>query len=837
MMHIGTMENKGASKIRMKVIVGYILIVGIMAAGLLAIYRNLVVFSDNRLRNEEHRELLLVGNTLSKLYEIESEQNLFTAKNAGQYFLKYDSIIPEISLYLDSLKRMTDDPSRTVKLDSIRLLIGQKRDNLQQAAYLLDSMRTAPEVTRRIESTYVPRALNREITDFLTRRNLNSSVTQESDTSVVLGRRKGFLDRVRNVFVASQDSTLVIENRSQVTANQFKVMVDTLINKVRYSERLDLQRQKKFELAFLRQLEVMSQTNRMLTARIDELLKGVEQEEMTKTLQLVMARERALSGSQQTLFLVSTLAVVIALIFGFLFMVDLNKSQRYRKELERSHQRISNLLSSREKLMLTISHDIKAPMSSILGYIELMEQEDDPDKRERFLHNMKNSGDNVLRLVSTLLDYHRIESGTWQLKETRFDLHTLTEETVQSFRPLAMHKELDYAVENRIPEKSIRYGDPYVIRQIMSNILSNAVKYTSRGKISISMQEEIRDRSDWFIFTVTDTGEGIDEAEQQLIFSEFYRLDNRGDHPVPIEGSGLGLAIIKGLVEVLQGEIHLISEKEKGSSFIVELPLKTEAEQADNPVENRSAAHTKGVSVLVVDDDITQLMMISEMLQKIKMDCVTERDPEKVITLLNHQKFDIIFIDIQMPHTNGFTLVEKVRAALRDSTIPLIALTARSDISADDIRDAGFSAYLAKPFSSHDLAETVRLHLQIVPDEQSLAVVSPENTTKGAVALIEFVKEDPIVSKAILQSFIDETTDNIPLLRACFQNNDDHAASNLSHKMLPLFRMMDNRRLAFLLSRLEKEKYLTDQEKDEILDLLKESVRDATGWVEKFSQG
>ena len=176
-------------------------------------------------------------------------------------------------------------------------------------------------------------------------------------------------------------------------------------------------------------------------------------------------------SSQQTLLIVSTLAVLIALLFGLLFLIDLSKSRRYRRELEQSHKRISDLLAAREKLMLTISHDIKAPMSSIMGYVELIEEEDDPVKKGRFLYNMKHSGEHVLRLVSTLLDYHRIESGRWQLKESRFDLHSLTEETVESFRPLAMQKELIYTVENRIPEKSYRLGDFYVIRQIMGNLL------------------------------------------------------------------------------------------------------------------------------------------------------------------------------------------------------------------------------------------------------------------------------------------------------------------------------------------------------------------------------
>lgn len=829
------MKDNVSSKTGTKVIVGYLLIVMVMLAGLFILYRNLVAFSDSRVKNEAHRELLIVGNTLSRLYEIESEQNLFTAENASAYFRKYDSIVPQIAKGLDSLKMMSEDSLRINKLDSIILLVNQKREILEKAATLLDSMRTAPEVRTIIESSYVPPALNREISRYLTNRNLNPSLDQKSDTSVVKGERKGFIERVRNVFVASEDSTLVIEKQSVVTANQFKVMVDTLINKIRTSEQLDLKRYKQFELEFLRQLEVASVTNRILTARIDGLLKSVEQEEIAKSIRLVMDRQKAISSSQQTLLIVSTLAVLIALLFGLLFLIDLSKSRRYRRELEQSHKHISDLLAAREKLMLTISHDIKAPMSSIMGYVELIEEEDDPVKKGRFLYNMKHSGEHVLRLVSTLLDYHRIESGRWQLKESRFDLHSLTEETVESFRPLAMQKELIYTVENRIPKKSYRLGDFYVIRQIMGNLLSNAIKYTMHGEISVVMQEEIREHSDWFIFTVSDTGEGIKETDQEVIFREFHQLETHAEKSEPTEGSGLGLAITKGFVDVLGGEIELISEIGKGSTFIIGLPLKNHIASQDNMTDVPPSDTQVKQSVLVVDDDIVQLTMISEMLQKLGMDCTTERVPEKVISHLRERSFNIIFIDIQMPHTNGFTMLEKVKAALQDEEIPLIALTAQTEISDADFRDAGFSGFLGKPFTLNELRETIFTYLPGIDDILRKAESHTSNNHTGVSSLIDFVKDDAVVSKAILQSFIDETRNNLDDLKGYFEKNDDHAASKLSHKMLPLYRMMRNTVVVFLLQRLEKEKNLSKQEKEELLELLKESVVQASVMVEKLS--
>jgi len=829
------MGKKGSSRIKFVVIAGYILVLTVLVFGLFAIYRNLVIFSDNKIKNEDLSELLIVGNTLSKLYEIESDQNLFTAENAQQYFLKYDSIVPEINSHLESLKKLTNDTTRVAKLDTIKLLIGDKKENLQIVAILLDSIRKSPKITRQMESSYVPKELNREISDYLSSRNINTTNNIESDTTVVMGERRGLMDRVRNVFVASQDSTIVIESKSGMAKNEFKLVVDTIINKVRYSERVDLERQNQFQLAFILLQGEMSHTNRMLTARIDDLLKGIEQEELRKSLQLISDKDRALSSSQRTMLLVSSLAVLIALIFGILFLIDINKSQRYRRQLESSNKRISELLASREKLMLTISHDIKAPMSSILGHIELMNGRMDEEKRYQSLSNMKNSGAHVLQLVSTLLDYHKIEGGTWQLNECNFNLQHLVRDTVMSFKPLAIQKGLKYSDRNSIPEELTVYSDPYVIRQILSNIISNAIKYTAKGEVKIAASAEAGDNGNRLIFSVSDTGEGIAIPDQEIIFHPFHRLDNGSYGDVPVEGTGLGLTITKGFVDQLEGVIHLNSEIEKGSEFIVELPLKPLSE-GDNTSINDAGDESdlENVSVLVVDDDPTQLMMTKEMLLKKKMKCFTESVPGNVLSHINKGTFDILFIDIQMPQINGINLVGRLRTINETKMIPIIALSARSDLTKAEIQSKGFTDFLAKPFTSHQLYEIVSRYVKVVEREQSDQPISVN--IHGVRALIDFVKEDRLSSFAILQSFIDETKESIHLLKIAFSQNEYKSASAITHKILPVFRMMGDRSLIDMLLHLEKEQPLTEKEEVGLLDMLKESVDEAVVLKNEIAQ-
>lgn len=825
-------ENKkqSSSKVKFTVIIGYVLVVAVMAFGLVSLYNNLVNYTDTKIKGEDLTELLIVGNTLSMLYEIESEQNLINAESAEQYFIKYDSIAPKIKDCLDELKEMATDSLRMEKLDTIGILVDRKRENLEEVAALLDSIRRAPRIVAQTESSFVPLKLNREITDYLESKNLNSANNQQSDTTKVAGNRKGFMDRVRNVFVGGSDSTVVIEKKSTVSADNLKLIVDTVINKVRYSERLDLERQKQFQMAYLARQELMSQTNRMLTARISELLKGIEQEELEKSLQLLMEKERTISGSQRTMFMAFCMALVIALIFAILFLVDINKSQRYRRQLEVSNKRISDLLASREKLMLTISHDIKAPMSSILGFIELMDTRGNPEN-EAYLRNMKNSGDHILALASALLDYHKLEEGNWQLKESNFNLHNLINDTTSGFEPLALRKGLEYSVENSFPKHWTVLGDRYMIRQIMNNIISNAVKYTSEGSIQVRAELKESDSLKSLLFSVTDTGVGVDDAGQQIIFQEFRQLDN----PLGEEGSGLGLAITKGFVEALGGTIHLNSVRGEGSEFIVELPLadvKEEITVEGSTTTEMSRQDLGDVLVLLVDDDPVQLTMTSEMLSKKKIGCVTEMNPDRVLSLLESTPFDILFMDIQMPGTDGLTLVEKLRrlGTERVKNMPIIGLSARSDISTEKMKTAGFTDFLVKPFTSEKLYRIIRYYLCGENPEKGIFMTdkAPQaSEEKGVAALIEFVSEDKESSIAILQSFIDETGGCRTQLEEALQKKQEKSIRAIAHKLLPLFRLIGNKPLIALMDKMEKGEILSEKEYSFVLDMIQGYLEEA----------
>lgn len=821
------MDKEGVSKVKLTVIIGYVLVVIVLIAGLSALYKNIVDYSDKRIRSEDLSELFIVGNTLSMLYEIESEQNLLTPSSANLYYINYDSIIPYIEENLYNLYSLSQDSLRKVRLDTINFLIKSKRDNLNEIVLLLDSIREAPQIVRETYSSYESKRKGNNISDYLDY-NVNSPSVKESDTIIIAKERKGFFERLRNAFVGKPDSTIVIENRSGVNNDEIKLIIDTVVNRVRYSERLDMSRHVELQSALVDRQIILSNTNRMLTARINDLLKDIEQEEIRKSIQLFEEKEYTLSRSQKIMLVVSVIAILIALLFAVLLLIDINKSQRYRSELEKSNLHISQLLDSRRKLMLTISHDIKAPVSSILGFIELMKDNIfaglNKEKSIKYLQNMRSSANHVMQLVTTLLDYSKLQEGDWQFSIRKFNLHHLVNVIASSFKPIAEQKDLAYYLDNTIPTDKIYESDPYVLRQIISNIISNAIKYTNSGEIRIVAKEN---SEGIFFFSVADTGVGIDINDQKFVFNEFKQVGENNNFDYNIEGSGLGLAITKRLVSKLDGEIKLTSEQGVGSEFVIEIPLKGVSSLPDtsNTHSQVNLNNPGSISVLVIDDDPTQLKMVTEMIKKNGMNCTGVSDPDKVLFLLKNIFYNILFVDINLQVTTGIKLVKEIFDSdsnlLKD--IPIIALSADSDIRVDELQAFGFADFLPKPFISDDLFRMINFYTnaKVTGNKES------NTLSYGVKSLIEYVKDDIEQSSEILQSFIDETNLSKNVLREAIEQNDYLTARNISHKMIPLIKMIGDNEVIGIVEHLESGSQLSKDKVDFIISELNRYISEA----------
>ena len=464
-------------------------------------------------------------------------------------------------------------------------------------------------------------------------------------------------------------------------------------------------------------------------------------------------------------YVVAGLALSISLLAIVLYILihrDLNRRLRYEREFEQSDNRNRELLRSRKELMASVAHDLRAPLAAIRGCAEQLSSESDGSCRVGYLDNILHSSDYMLALVDTLMEYHRMDEGGTHSKNTLFSLKTLFEEIADSHRLAARQKKLAFTASFSGLDVMVNCDSSH-IRQIVGNLLSNALKFTFHGKVLL----EVEYRPGNLHISVLDTGMGIGLEEKKRIFGAFERLDNARNIP----GFGLGLAITARLVSLMQGHVEVESVPGEGSRFSVFLPM-LPAGHPVCPEEKFSPVCELPVDirVLVIDDNSIQLGVISRMLSRSQIHCDCCSDVRELMDCLNKQEYDLLLTDIQMPGANGFSVLELLRTSNipRAWEIPVIAITARSDKKGEYLT-AGFADCLYKPFS----------------EEELLAAVSQMD--RPAFAAIMEGEENV---EEMLDLFIKDTMGELAGIRDAFSTGDYKKLGSIIHKAAPLWEMI-----------------------------------------------
>ncbi|MGC3978846.1 MAG: ATP-binding protein [Paludibacteraceae bacterium] len=790
--------------IKIIVFAGYLLLFLLSVLGGYEIYRELLQFSKQNQPFAERKQLNLISNALVSLYELESIRKVMISENFNAHDLdstqRWNS--KKVHFYIDSLYRSTDDASIKTSLDTVNILLVEKEVNLKNMVALLDTIRKLPYSKRILTTVLSKKDINSLFDLFDT-----NFKTQKKDSSFFIKQKKGLLSRIKGVFVNEAESTKVvakqnIEEKDTTIKKPAELLTDTVTQFIR-----DLSyRNNKKKVTYLSRLSVrqanMLYYDESLTNQIHQILFKLESKERKSVATLMSDRERAINKSTQLMSSIAWASLLTVIIFLTTTLILINQSQTYRKKIEESKKYAEDLMKSRERLLLMISHDIKSPLSSIIGHIELMLHEKMPQNEKDHLDNMKHSSEHILELVNKLMDYHKLEQGKSEITKVTFSPCELIESIYQSFEPV-VNKKLSYKLKNDIDNGKNVESDPFVIKQIVNNLISNAIKFTKTGGItiasSISENNELR-------ISVKDTGVGIKPEDITKIFDEFQRVGNTDDKN-KIEGFGLGLAITYKLIKLLQGEIYVESEFGKGSEFTVAIPLATLQIPSETPAlqktDPKSVLKSLDAKVLFIDDDLVMLNVFEKLLQREGLKVTVCSDSKKVLPLLKKEKFGIILTDIQMPQINGFELVKQIRNinSKHYKEVPIVALSARSDISEDKFQSAGFTTFLSKPVPFTTLLDKIGELTNVTNNGEPKIASSAQ--TKGINALIEFVEDDEETAKDILNVFVSENKTKLDELKDSIQTNDWQQIKATSHKLLPLMRMIGADEMVKILVALE----------------------------------
>lgn len=818
-----------------KIAFGYILLICLLFGAIGYIHQQMTLLTTpTGLEETISNRRKTTHQIVTQLYEAEIIGQTLRIGRLNEY-PKYKRAMKEASALIDSLQQLLTDTLQQMRLDTVRSLLRNKEQNM---VLVLEAMKQSPtdELYRQQLDSLIMQQ-----DSILSSTHVRRRVVTHRNSYTIHHKPKKFFRRLADVFSPGKPDSTQVDNIIQEeytdTIDEAYNPVDTIATMLTSIQHKVFQTRQESMRTLDARINQLRIAGGRVSQRVNQLLDNIEDDEQ-KAMEVRIAHEQDIrQQAAWTMATIAILTVLLVLIFFTIIWRDITRSNHYRKELEKAKLYAENLLVAREKLMLTITHDIKAPAGSIIGYIDLLIRLVQDRRQQFYLHNMKSSANHLLDLITSLLDYHRLEAGKMDIHPVTFNPHELFESIYTSFLPGAEKKQLTLNFEENIPRTLNLEGDPFRIRQIAENLISNALKFTSQGSITIQVDYE----QNRFTFRVEDTGCGMSIQEQQRVFQAFTRLQSAQGQ----EGFGLGLSITKKLVELLNGEITIESAPGKGSMFQVVLFLPKVTKAPITQVETLSD-DKKQWRILLIDDDRIQLNLTEVMIYDLfnhaqhsippVIKCCTQ--PEELFKLIASETFDIVFTDIQMPAMNGFELLQKLRSldVPQAKNIPVIAITARSDMDETDFCTQGFAGCLHKPFNQTELLKIFKTHMQEDWKENTVQTDSkPSDTecTYNFSPLTAFSGDDPAAAHEILETFIGESTKNYERMKQALSNKDMADLCNVAHKMLPTFTMIEARKAIPALQWLEFHRGNTDlsdearQHADEALSCIADVIKEA----------
>ena len=744
---------------RIKILVGYALLAIVLLSATWMVYdntRSLSAVNHASERFMARRDI--VDSLVFSMLETANAERSVLLGDASKWE-RFDRALSGSKRQARKLRLLLNDTLKQQRLDTLMALLITKRENT------LLVMNVLKNNSRDIYNNNKVEALHSGRDSIVISPQTKERHEQHETVYEVVKTKRGFFRRLGDAFrkqrtdtisttrLTHQPSTDTIHHRLNIADSVANALAEIHSEQQRANDR--------------QQGIISTQNDRLqlvsiqLTKRTWQLLEDIQSDEHN-ALQRVVGK--AISSRRAMIVRIAVLgllAILSAAILVVYILRDIKRERRDRQRILEAKTETERIMQQRERLLLTITHDIKAPAASIAGFIDLLSEYVDRPKAVGYLQCISGSANHLLQLVSALLDYHKLESGKAERHEVSFQPTALVSECVAQMQPLAMAKQLRLATDINVAEDMFCRSDAFRIKQIVNNLVSNAIKYTDEGEVRVGINVQ----NGTMMLSVKDTGSGMTPQELQSVFNAFTRLPGAQGK----EGVGLGLTITREIVTLLGGRINVVSTKGKGTTFRVCLPVKVVANQGIHsggalvssaptkqqvhqqskelhqqskevhqqnkhnsmvgaletsaPPKGNSQHHNTStsqpiISVVIVDDDRLQGQLLNEMLRRIdgvQFDITTTIHADEAISIAVEKNPHIVFTDIEMPEMNGSEIMRRIRNASSTTSATdkpvlrtkFVAMTAHEQSIMPQLRSDGFDACLFKPFSMQTLAATI----------------------------------------------------------------------------------------------------------------------------------
>lgn len=750
----------------LKLLVSYLCLLGLMFFAAWFLYNQQSKLNGLLQEDKKDKKYLVYTELIRDFYETDNLSRVALQSDKEKPLTVF---LDKNALLIDKLEQLKPEflPKEQGLLDTLKLYLKYKEKNIIDLRKLHNTNDTTSplnDILDKIKNLEVSKGKlflenfvkePEKLTDYQRKvandyiEYLNKNVPKDSTNSVSMKEADSIL----------KASKLILEN-AQKEKNKQTVVIK--------SKEIDLLRN---ELFFTKKLSDIIQVLRVAIEKDQEKVQLSRLENQNETLKLM--RNAAFA------------CVILVVFFFFLLSMDFLKNKNYRKELELQKKKAERLSESREQLMATVSHDIKAPLQSVMGYSEqLLKKENQLANREQLL-KIKSASHYIQQLVSDLLDYVRMEKGKVQVAFQDFDLNELLEETAQSIADLHQKEEVALHFKIDATEGILLNSDYNKLRQILYNLIGNAFKFTAKGSISI----ETKISNDRLFIAVEDTGVGIPKASFEKIFKPFTQENSQVE--ILYGGTGLGLSISKRLVDLLEGKLLLESTVEKGSVFTIDLPLKIKDQvQSSRSIELKSC--------VILDDDASQLQLTKSVLEPYFEEIHVFSDGNLALEFINKNNPSLIFSDIQMPIMDGYTFLAALKQNPKTQSIPVIAISGNSPVLSSDGK-ISFDAFLTKPYTVNQL-----LGLLSTYSGEQLKVVTSVADTSILEVLKTFLGDNEVAIHEFLVQYRKDLDADIEMLKSASKNHDLESIRNITHKLQTMIGQLNNESLAKRLQAIEK---------------------------------
>ena len=829
---------------RIKILVGYALLTVVLVSATWMVYDNTRSLSAV---NEASERLMarrdIVDSLVFTMLETANAERSVLLGDAGKW-QRFDEALSSSAANAMRLRPLLMDTLKQQRLDSLITLLKAKRENT------LLVMKELNNDCRDIYYNNKLEALHSGRDSIVISPQTKEHHEQHETVYEVVKTKRGFFRRLGDAFrkqhtdtvsttrLTHQPSTATINHRLNIADSVANVLAEIHSEQQRASDRK--------QNAISSRNRQLQRVSIQLTKRTWLLIEDIQSDEHNALQRVVgkaMSSRRAMIVRIAVLGLLAILSAAILVVY---ILRDIKRERRDRQRIIEAKAETERIMQQRERLLLTITHDIKAPAASIAGFIDLLSEYVDQPKAVGYLQNISGSAKHLLQLVSALLDYHKLESGKAERHEVSFAPAVLISECVAQMQPLAMEKKLKLATDVLVTESMLCRSDAFRIKQIVNNLVGNAIKYTDKGEVRVGVSIANRQLS----ISVKDTGCGMTPDELQTVFNAFTRLPGAQGK----EGVGLGLTITREIVTLLGGEINVQSTKGKGSTFTVSLPVKIvtnqgvqlsqlhqQSQQSKQQLHQQSqrdsligALETSAppkeksqhlntstsqptISVVIVDDDRLQGQLLTEMLQRIEgisFNTTTTIHASEAIAIATKSAPNIVFTDIEMPEMNGSEIMRRIRnnteVQQRSCTTKFVAMTAHEQSIMPQLRSDGFDACLFKPFAVQTLAATIcqltGVAVRVSENSKLKTVGETENNSKLKIlalasvstsraqnsklktALHPFTDGDPEAERQIIGDIRKSIEEYLEMIG---DGSDPERIAKAVHKAMPLLEMLE----------------------------------------------